>query len=211
MCRRAYKKVIVLRPSWPSKPLVKNVFRLSDFLAEPTYNRPMPSHEIIEVPPQFIVGSRAAMREDEVTAFFDRVYGETIGAIHGAGAEPVGEPMTVYYGTPGDTVDLLAGFPVSEDGARAVEGALAASGHKGVTVNRFETMRAATLEHHGTYAGLTDAWAKLASAVQQNGDRPGEMIWEVYLTEPGPEVDPESMVTKLYLEIDPWFEEPYEG
>lgn len=172
----------------------------------------MSTHEIIEVPPQYIVGSRSAMRMDEVTAFFDRVYGETIGAIHGAGVEPVGEPVTVYFGSPGDAVDLLAGFPVDEEGARAVDEALASSGKlQGVTVNRFDKMRAATLEHRGPYAGLTDAWAELAAAVQSGGDRPGEMIWEVYLTEPGPDADPESMVTRLYLEVDPVVEEIGDG
>jgi effector-binding domain-containing protein len=103
------------------------------------------------------------------------------------GLDPVGPPFGKYYGAPGATVDVEAGFPVAVQitpAGNVIPGILPGdSVVEAVHVGSYETM-------HRTYAEmeryLTDA-----------GLRPGSIMWESYLSDPATEPDPATWRTRI--------------
>ena len=57
--------------------------------------------------------------------------------------------------------------------------------------------RVARLVHPGPFDQLSDAWHRLADWIDTAGLTPGPDRWEVYLTEPSPEMDPADLRTEL--------------
>ena len=56
----------------------------------------------------------------------------------------------------------------------------------------------AKLVHHGGLDGLPEgAWERLAGWIDEKGLAPGADIWEVYVTEPSPDMDPADLRTEL--------------
>src|SRR5215207_4452329 len=59
----------------------------------------------------------AVMREkvamNALPEFFDRAFAAVSAAMEAQGLQPAGPPFAFYHGTPSDTVDAEAGFPVS--------------------------------------------------------------------------------------------------
>jgi effector-binding domain-containing protein len=110
---------------------------------------------------------------------------------------PVGPAFALYRSSPGDAFDLEVGFAVDHElGERKTAAA-------GVAVEASELpgVRAATVSHIGDYAGLPQAWEGLHQWVKENGHTAGLPFWEVYVTEPTPEMDPAKLRTDLYLAL----------
>jgi effector-binding domain-containing protein len=63
---------------------------------------------------------RARLRLAELPLFFARTIAHVLAAIEAQDATPGGEPFAYYRGVPNGTVDIEAGFPVS-DGFAAFE------------------------------------------------------------------------------------------
>lgn len=61
--------------------------------------------------------------------------------------------------------------------------------------------RIARLIHLGAFDGLGTSWEQLVAWVYEHGMQPGEVFWEVYLTEPAPDMDPAELRTELNLPI----------
>lgn len=63
----------------------------------------------------------AAIRErvpmTSLTEFFGRAFGAVMAATQKQGVFPTGPPFARYYGVPGDTVDVEAGFPITQCGS----------------------------------------------------------------------------------------------
>ena len=57
----------------------------------------------------------------------------------------------------------------------------------------------ATVSHLGGYDGLGDAWGRLMQQVAADGHQPALPFWEVYVTEPSPDLDPATLRTDLVL------------
>lgn len=57
----------------------------------------------------------------------------------------------------------------------------------------------ATMSHVGSYDRLGEAWGAFLEAVESSDRTAGLPFWEIYLTEPTPEADPESMRTELVM------------
>jgi effector-binding domain-containing protein len=51
--------------------------------------------------------------------------------------------------------------------------------------------------HHGSYDQLTAAWAQLEAWMREHDLEPAPSSWEVYLTEPSPDMDPADLRTQL--------------
>ena len=84
-------------------------------------------------------------------------------------------------------VELEAGFPVPaavEPAGDVVPGSLPGG-------------TAARVEHHGPYDRLGESWEALLAWLEAEGHQPGPVLWETYVTEPSPEVDPSDLVTEL--------------
>ena len=51
--------------------------------------------------------------------------------------------------------------------------------------------------HAGSFDTLSSAWERLGSWINDQGLTPTQVYWEVYLTEPTPDMDPADLRTEL--------------
>jgi len=62
--------------------------------------------------------------------------------------------------------------------------------------------RVARLVHQGGYDQLGASWGRLRSWIDAHGVNPGRDLWEVYVTEPSPHIDPAALRTELNWSIE---------
>lgn len=124
--------------------------------------------------------------------FFDtsfRALGETVGRQQVAVTGPA---FGLYREPPRETADLEVGFvtdrPVRPEGD--------------VVVSSLPAGRVARLVHHGSFDGLVASWGRLEAFVREQGLRPGPLMWEFYVTEPRPDMDPRDLRTELNLTVE---------
>ena len=53
------------------------------------------------------------------------------------------------------------------------------------------------LVHEGSFDELGSSWGRLGQWIAAAGLTPGEDMWEVYVTEPSPDMDPADLRTEL--------------
>lgn len=86
-----------------------------------------------------------------------------------------------------DTADLAVGFPVN--------GPVAAQ--DGVEASTLPGGQMARIVRHGGFDDLPGAWERLAAWIDEQGLAPGTTMWEVYVTEPSPDMHPTDLRTEL--------------
>lgn len=143
---------------------------------------------VIDAEPQVTAIVRGVVPMAELPDFFDKAFGELGEVLAGQGVTPTGAAFALYHGQPTDTVDLEVGLPT--DRPVTPVGRVDVGGLPGGKV--------ATAVHSGSFDGLSGAWASLAAWVASQGLTPDSTIWEVYLTEPRPDMDPSELRTQLY-------------
>jgi len=123
----------------------------------------------------------------EVPSFFDRTFSTLPAVLATQGVAIVGPAFARYHGPPSDVADLEIGFPtdrpVQTDGD--------------VQPGALPLGRVARLVHHGSYGELGTAWERLGAWIAGRGLTPGDDLWEVYVTEPSPDMDPADLRTEL--------------
>lgn len=179
-----------------------------------------------EVPVPVPVPSRPALTEaaERVTAsvrvegfpaahlpvLFDGVFSRLFPALGEAGVQPAGAAYSLYSRVPADTVDLEVGIPVDRvlDGEVDL-GVIEVPGEAGGTsfalVARASALpggRIATAAHLGGYDRLGEAWQALMGALESRGERAAMPFWEVYTTEPRPDMDPATLRTDLFTALE---------
>ncbi|MGY2128457.1 GyrI-like domain-containing protein [Blastococcus sp. SYSU DS0617] len=143
-----------------------------------------------------VVAAQTAVVRGEVPtaqlpAFFDDAFSRLPRALGEQGLAPLGAAFARYSRPPAQTADLEVGFVV--DGRVRPDG--------GVQPGELPGGRVARLVHAGSFDGLGDSWERLFAWVQQQGLTPGEGFWEVYLTEPAPDMDPVELRSELNVPI----------
>ncbi len=150
-----------------------------------------PQPQVVEIEPVDLAVIREVVPMDAMAAFYDRSYAALAEAVPRQGRRLVGPAYGVTFSMPTDTIDLAAGFPVDQPvTADGVVSPLTLPGG-----------RAARYSHRGSYDGLGDAYGRLFAWIDGQGLTPGPLMWEVYVTEPSPEADPDSMVTELTVTL----------
>jgi len=140
--------------------------------------------EVEEVPTAVIAGVVDAA---ELPAFFDRSFATLPAVLAGQGVRPVGAAFARHERPVSDTADLEVGFPVDRP----------VSAQDGVRASTLPAGRVARYVHEGGFEGLPDAWQRLAEWIDARGLTPESGMWEVYLTEPSPDMDPADLRTEL--------------
>lgn len=164
-----------------------------------TPRSPIPSPEafvphVRDVGPVALAVIRDTVGMEELPAFFDRAYRQVLETIERQGLHPLGAPVGVYYGQPGETVDLAAGFPVS--------GRVLPDGD--VAPGELPGGRVAEMIHRGSYDTLAASYQKLEDWMREQGHTAAPIVWETYLTMPTPEGNPDDMLTQLsWLLVEP--------
>lgn len=138
-----------------------------------------------EARPTAVVTGTVPMQE--LPAFFDRAFGTIGAALAANGVAPAGPAHALYHRPPADVADLEVGFPVT--------GHLDPDGE--VSSSTLPAGRVARLVHRGAYDELGSSWERLRGWVDERGLGASDTMWEVYVTEPSPEMDPADLVTEL--------------
>lgn len=123
--------------------------------------------------------------------FFDasfRALGETLGRQQVTVRSPA---FGFYHRHPDETADLEVGF-VTDRPVRPEGDVIAAT---------LPAARVARLVHHGSFDELSASWERLGAFVHEQGLRAGPLMWEFYVTEPTPDMDPADLRTELNLTI----------
>ena len=143
--------------------------------------------ELVTVQPTTTAVVRGTISAEEVTDFFDRSFSVLTEAIAAQGMSPTGPAFGLYRGMPDETMDLEVGFPT--DRPIEPDGSAEAGELPGGQVAR--------LVHAGSYDRLSEAWQRLGAWIAEQGLTPGEAYWEVYVTEPSPDMNPDDLRTEL--------------
>ena len=150
------------------------------------------AYEVIESPTRHTAVIRATIKASELPAFFSRTLTGVLQAMEAQGTIPGGEPFAFYRGIHNGTVDLEAGFPVVgpfEQSGDVVPGTLPG----GKTVAGV---------HVGPYETLSRTYADMSAWAIAHGMRPTGEMWEVYLTDPEREPNPDRWRTSVFLRVE---------
>jgi effector-binding domain-containing protein len=123
----------------------------------------------------------------DLPAFFDLSFTTLSTVLGGQGVAPVGPAFAAYHGAPGAEADLEVGFPIGAP----------LRGVGDVNPGALPAGRVARVVHAGGYDGLGDAWGRLHDWIASEDLVPGQLLYEVYVTEPSPDMDPATLRTEL--------------
>ena len=130
---------------------------------------------------------RERVRMDSLTNFFGRAFGTVMAAAHLQGASPSGPPFALYRGTPTDTVDVEAGFPISGNFSES----------EGVVLETLPETDALEAIHIGPYDTLQETYGAIQQQMAAEGLTPADTMWEFYLSDPETEPDPAKWQTRV--------------
>ena len=147
---------------------------------------------IVTLDPVTTAAVRAAVRMEALRTFFDNSFSLLFATLGEQQAEPAGAPYARYRGEPTETVDVEVGIPVGA----------AITGDGDVRPSELPGGEVVTATHVGPYDGLGDSYRRLAGWIGEQGRTPSSSMWEVYLTEPGPDVDPAGLRTQICWPLD---------
>lgn len=132
-------------------------------------------------------GIREQVPANNLTDFFARAFQGTMAYLQSRGLKPVGPPFGKYYGTPGETLDVEAGFPVAVTVTPAGD----------VIPGSLPQGRVVEAVHVGSYETLHRTYSELEHYFAAAGLRPGSIMWESYLSDPATEPDPRTWRTRI--------------
>lgn len=132
-------------------------------------------------------GIRRTVPMTQLTDFFSHAFTETMRVLSAQGAHPAGPPFGKYYGMPGATVDVEAGFPVAAHVADSGE----------VRAGSLPGGRVVEAVHVGPYDTMTQTYAAIEEFFAAEGWTPGDVMWESYLSDPATEPDPSTWRTLI--------------
>ena len=154
----------------------------------------MPEFEpaVVTLEPATTAVIRRVVPMDRLAEFFDGSFGALAAAVTEQDVGVAGPAFALHHGLPADTVDLEVGFPTQR--AVRAEGDVVASALPGGRVAR--------VVHAGSFDGLGAAWGRLRSWINDGGLKAGDTFWEVYLTQPTPDMDPADLRTELNWPVE---------
>ncbi|AXX33499.1 GyrI-like domain-containing protein [Actinosynnema pretiosum subsp. pretiosum] len=151
--------------------------------------------ELVELTPTTTAVVRGVIGFAEVRDFFDTSFQQLGRVLAEQGVTPVGAAFGLYrdaspHGREG-VLALEVGFPVGSG--------IEAEGD--VVPGKVPGGRVARLTHVGAFDELEESWKRLAAWMGGRGVSPSTTRWEVYTTEPSPEMDPAELRTELHWAV----------
>lgn len=157
--------------------------------------RPEPTVlSVPEVPTAVVRATNHPM--SEMTSLFDGTFSALFPSLAAAGIAPVGPAFSLHHRIPTDTSDLEIGVPIDRPLAAPIE-----AGGVRIEPGVLPGGDVAAVSYLGGYDGLGEAWGAFMGAVAESGRPPAFPFWEVYVTEPTPDLDPATLRTDLYTSL----------
>ena len=143
---------------------------------------------VVTVNPATTAVVRGTVSLDEIRDFFDQSFTVLGEVLTNQQVSITGAAFSRYQGeVEEEPIDLEVGFPTD----RAIDADGSAE------VGELPGGRVVRLVHAGSFDRLGDSWQRLADWIGAADLVPGGDRWEVYLTEPSPEMDPNELRTEL--------------
>ncbi|MFJ9813157.1 GyrI-like domain-containing protein [Streptomyces sp. NPDC101158] len=142
---------------------------------------------LVDLEPEITAVVRGVVPPEELRTFFDGAFGALGRVLHRQQVPPRSAAFGLHHGGPGEKLNLEVGFVTG----RAVWP------EDGVVTGELPGGRVARVTHHGGFDGLGETWERLAVWIEAQGLRGGEDRWEVYVTQPTPDMDPRDLRTEL--------------
>lgn len=155
---------------------------------------PIKELEIVEVEEQPTVVRKVVDHPmSDMASVFDSTFSNLFPALASQGISPTGPALSIHHRMPTDTATFDVGMPVDKGLSEPV------ATEAGFTLesSSLAAGRIARISHIGSYDGLGDAWGAFMEAVVAAGEKPAFPFWEVYVTEPSPDMDPATLRTDL--------------
>lgn len=147
----------------------------------------MTTFTVETIEPHPAAGIRAEAPMAELREVFDRGFPAVMQAVMTQGGAIAGPPFGYYPRMPGETVEVVVGFPVGAS--------FTAEGE----VEPFELPggRVVTGTHVGPYETLERTYGELMAWTEAEGLTLAEGMWESYLSDPSAEPDPATWRTLI--------------
>lgn len=151
-----------------------------------------PEPELVTTDAVTTAAIRRTVPMGELANFYDATFRTLVETLERQAIAPAGPALGLYHGAPTETADVEAGFatdrPIEADGD--------------VVASSLPAARVARVVHRGAYDALGESWGRLHTWVVSQGLQPGSLMWEVYVTEPSPDMDPTELRTELNLQVN---------
>lgn len=130
----------------------------------------------------------------EMRAAFDSTFSSMKSLLEPHGIHPTGPAFSLHHTMPGETATFEIGIPVDRALDKPVHSGT------GVTLeNSFlPAHHVARLSVFGSYTGLGGSWRNFMNSVLRAGKKADLPFWEVYVSQPTPDTDLETLRTDLY-------------
>lgn len=152
--------------------------------------------EIVDVDPVELAVVRKTVAMDEIEAFYDSAFPLLVSSIEQSGRTIAGPAYGLTFSMPSETpdgmvMDMGAAFPVDAPFPDTDQ----------VFGMRTPGGQIARHLHQGSYDLLPESYAAVFSWIDEQGLTPGEFAWEVYVTQPTPDADPDSLLTEIVVPL----------
>jgi effector-binding domain-containing protein len=104
----------------------------------------------------------------------------------------MGPPFALYFGKPDKTIEVEAGFPVPTTIAELGP----------VHAGKLPGGQCAHAEHVGPYESMTSTYDELTHWMASQHLTPRHQMWEVYLSDPQRDPNPQSWRTEIFWPVD---------
>lgn len=134
---------------------------------------------------------------DRLAEVFETAYSAVMRHAEAIGVAITGPAFALYTSMPTNVISLEAGVPVDRpaDQPSTMEDGLI------IEPSVLPGGNIARMTYFGGYDGLPDAWRTFMQALAAEGKQPDLPFWEVYVSEPGPDVDPATLRTDLVTRV----------
>ncbi|MGP6174320.1 GyrI-like domain-containing protein [Corynebacterium sp. A21] len=133
----------------------------------------------------------------EMGGAFDSTFGALFPFLAAQGITPTGPAFSLHHEMPRENATFEVGIPVNQPLREAI---ITESGAT-LESSTLPTGRIARVSSIGSYDNLGESWGAFMKAIGDAGEHPELPFWEVYVTEPAPETDPDTLRTDLYCPV----------
>lgn len=134
---------------------------------------------------------------DDMASVFDSTFQELFPILASNGVHPVGPAISLHHRMPTDTATFEVGMPVNSP----LPAAISTDSGFAVEPSSMPAGTIARISHIGSFDGLGDAWGSFMQQVVAAGYEPEFPFWEIYVTEPSPDMDPATLRTDLVTRV----------
>ena len=153
--------------------------------------------EAPEVPTAVVIQQDFPMYD--MPSLMDGTFAHLAEALAARGIRPIGPAFSLHHRAPVATADLEVGFPV--DTPLTVDLELP-SGYE-VTGSVIPGGRVGWISHIGGYGGLAEKWGAFTEDLGERKEQMTYPFWELYVTEPHPDMNPATLRTDLFSLLEP--------